>query len=329
MDSADPKHGLVAEVKRVASELGKVPTRDEFRQHSKASEKLIQKVFGSFSILLQAAGLKKSLDSFNPNDIFRAKVELVSQKHTIVPESRSCDPVFSHSGNCILALGDLHFPWANLDALTAVYAFCSQNPQITHVIQLGDLYDMFSWAKFPRTHLLYNPQQEIEVGRKMAEEMWATIRSLLPKAKCIQILGNHDIRPIKKCLELAPELEPFLQFKHLFQFPNVEFVEDHREPFKLGDVSFMHGHLTGLGAHARKYLRSVVCGHTHRGGVVTIPMGDNGSDKASGAWTIFECNAGYLGDPRSRPMSYTPTKINEWTPGFAYIDEWGPRFIPL
>ena len=102
-----------------------------------------------------------------------------------------------------------------------------------------------------------------------------------------------------------------------------------RSPFKLGDVSFMHGHLTGLGAHARKYLRSVVCGHTHRGGCVTIPMGEDGGAGSNAPRTLFELNAGFLGDPQSRPLSYRPTKINEWTIGFGYIDEWGPRFIPL
>ena len=320
MHSSDLKHRLLAEVKQIASELGKAPTRDEFRKHSKLGERAYQRVFGGFSILLQAAGLKKSLDNFNPNDIFRAPVEHreVCSNSTIVSKN-----------NKILVLGDTHFPWVSVDALSAVYQFIDQNPDITLVIQLGDLYDMFSWAKFPRSHLIYAPNQELEVGRKMAEEMWTTIRRMLPKARLVQILGNHDIRPIKKCLELAPELEPFLQFKQIFQFSGVELVEDVREPFKVDGISFIHGHLSGLGAHARKYLRSVVCGHTHRGGVATIPMGEDGGEGPDAPRTLFELNAGFLGDPLSRPLSYRPTKINEWTIGFGYIDEWGPRFIPL
>jgi len=324
-DSASLKHRLVAEVKKLASELGKVPTREEFRSHSSIGERAYLKHFGGYSILLQAAGLKKSLDNFNPNDAFR--VEVVSReipKHDL--EVRQYD---LNSSQKILILGDTHFPWVSVEGLSAVYQFIDNHKDISVVIQMGDLYDMFSWAKFPRSHLLYNPEQEIQVGRKMAEEMWATIQSMLPNARCVQILGNHDIRPIKKCLEFAPELEPFIQFKHFFQFRNVELVEDAREPFKLGDISFMHGHLSGLGAHARKYLRSVVCGHTHRGGCVTIPMGENGAVGKDAPRTLFELNAGFLGDPTSRPMSYTPTKINEWTIGFGYIDEWGPRFIPL
>jgi predicted phosphodiesterase len=325
MHSAELKHRLIAEVKRVASEIGKVPTRAEFREKSQASEKSILRIFGGYSILLQAAGLKRSEPSFNPNDAFRVEVETRSVPAP-EPKSRSHDPKLSQN---ILVLGDTHFPWVSVDGLCGVYSFIAENPQIDTVIQMGDLYDMYSWAKFPRSHLLYNPQQEIEAGRKMAEEMWATIAKMLPHARRIQILGNHDIRPIKKCLEFSPELEPFVQFKQFFQFDGVELVDDPREPFKLGDIWFMHGHLSGLGAHARKYLRNVVCGHTHRGGVVMIPLGENGMDAGSGPKVLFECNAGFLGDPLSRPMSYTPTKINEWTIGFAYIDQWGPRFIPL
>lgn len=331
MHSSELKHRLLAEVKQIASDLGRVPTREEFREHSKLGEKAYRNLFGGYTLLLQAAGLSKTAPAFNPNDIFKAEVE--HRAIEAVPKVRSHEPKTRSDLSSVpvrcLVLGDLHFPWAHLDALSAVYQFIDQNPKINHVVQLGDLYDMFSWAKFPRSHLLYNPQQEIEIGRKMAEEMWATIQRMLPEAKCVQILGNHDIRPIKKCLEFAPELEPFLQFKQFFQFPNVKLIEDPRELFKLGEVSFTHGHLSGLGAHARKYHRSVVCGHTHRGGVVSIPMGEDGGVGTNAPRTLFELNAGFLGDPSSRPMSYRPTRINEWTLGFGYIDEWGPRFIPI
>lgn len=321
VNSADLRHRLVAEVKQVASDLGRVPTREEFREHSKLGEKAYRRLFGGYSLLLQAAGLSKVAIKFDPSEAFQAPVEKpVYPNHTIVPKSGTYDLKFGSSKK-ILILGDTHFPWVNMDALCGVYAFIEANPEIDTVIQMGDLYDMYSWAKFPRSHLLYNPQEEIKVAREMAGEMWAKVQAMLPRARCVQLLGNHDIRPIKKCLEFAPELEPFLEFKKFFEFPGVELVQDHRHPFELGGVGFIHGFLGGLGAHARKFLRSIVCGHTHKGGVVTVPLADG--------TVLFECNAGYLGDPTSRPMSYTPTKMNEWTPGFAYLDEWGPRFIPL
>lgn len=315
MSDSDLKHRLLAEIKDIASSLGKTPTREEFRAHSKIGERAYQKAFGGYTLLLQAAGLKKSAPKFDPKVAFQAEAPV----REIPPTPR---PVDNGAQNRILVLGDTHFPWVSVEGLCAVYAFIEQNPGITHVIQMGDLYDMYSWAKFPRSHLLYTPRQEIEAGREMAENMWKKIQELLPNAKCIQLMGNHDIRPMKKVLEFAPELELFVEFKKWFQFPNVHLVDDPREPFELGDICFMHGFLHKLGDHARKFLRSVCVGHTHKGGVVMVPRGSDGA-------VLFECNAGYLGDPTSRPMSYTATKINEWTLGFAYIDEWGPRFISL
>lgn len=327
MDSADLKHKLVAEVKQIAIDLGHAPSRREYRQHSKYGERAYTRIFGGYTLLLQAAGLKKFAEKIDPQAAFRAEMPATPapSEGGLHPKTRSYDP---KTGVCnrILVLGDLHFPWASVDALTAVYAFIEAHPEIDMVVQVGDLYDMYSWAKFPRSHLLYNPREEIERGREMAEEMWSKIRKMLPRARMVQLLGNHDIRPMKKVLELAPELELFLSFKKYFEFPDVELVEDPREPFEVNGIFFMHGFLSGLGTHARKYGRSIVCGHTHKGGVVSIPLA---GPNQYGTTVLFECNAGYLGDPTSRPMSYTPSRMNEWTLGFAYIDEWGPRFISL
>lgn len=320
-NAAGLRHEILAEVKRVASELGKVPTREEFRKHSGVSERTYQKLFGSFSLLLQAAGLKKTPEDFNPNSVFMSPVpeREMPKTHRIAPKTGSYD--LKTGAKKILVLGDTHFPWVSVDALSAVYAFAQANPDIDAIVQVGDLYDMYSWAKFPRSHIIYNPKEELTKGREMAEAMWAKLQELLPNARCYQLLGNHDIRPMKKVLEFAPELELFMHFKHFFEFPNVQLVDDPRQPLELGGVSFIHGFLHKLGDHARKYLRSIVCGHTHKGGVVTVPLADG--------TVLFECNAGYLGDPTSRPMSYTATKWNEWTLGFACIDPWGARFIAV
>lgn len=315
MGQSDLRHRLVAEVKEIASLLGHTPTRDEYRQHSKIGEKSYRKLFGGFTPLLMAAGLKKNLEKFHPNDIFKTEVEYHSTEG-VAPAK----PKIGISNN-ILVLGDTHFPWVSLEALSAVYVYIEKHPEIDTVIQIGDLYDLYSWAKFPRSHLIYNPKQELEQARLMAEDMWKKVQKLLPNARCIQLLGNHDIRPIKKCLELAPELELFLEFKKFFVFENVELVEDPREPLQLNGINFIHGFLSGLGAHTRKYLQSTVCGHTHKGGVVMVVLGDGK--------VLFEANAGYLGDPLARPLSYTPSKLKEWTHGLLHIDEWGPKFVSL
>lgn len=314
MAQSDLRHRLIAELKEIAADLGHSPTRDEYRKHTKIGEKAYRSVFGGFTPMLLAAGLKTYAEKASKDAAFIAPIGSI--KH----DTTTKKPALSVPGK-ILVLGDTHFPWVHVGALEAVFQFIKANPDIAYVVQLGDLYDMYSWAKFPRSHMIYTPKHEIELGRQMAEEMWKRIRSMLPKAQCYQILGNHDSRPMKKVMELAPELEIFVEFSKWYQFVGVKSVNDPREWLSIGDVHFTHGHLTGLGAHARRFQRNVVCGHSHVGGVFF-------SQIESGR-IIYELNAGYLGDPNTKPLSYTATKLTNWTLGFGVIDEHGPRFVAL
>jgi len=305
---------LIAEVRRIASDLGRTPTRDEFRQHSKIGEKVYRSVFGGFMPMLMASGLKVYAEKRD------APVLELKPEH-IKFDTKLKKPSSGISSRKILVLGDCHFPWVNLGALSAVYLYIESHPEITDVVQIGDLYDLFSWAKFPRSHLVIKPDEEIARGRKMAEEMWAKIRELLPAAKRWRIIGNHDIRPLKRVLEVAPELEVFVELRKWFEFEGVATLHDPKEWLEIGPVSFTHGHLTKLGAHSLKYQRNVVCGHSHRGGVFFY--------HARQGEVLWELNCGYLGDANARPLLYREKRQEDWTLGFGVIDEWGPRFISL
>jgi hypothetical protein len=314
MGTSDLKHRLIAELKEISSELGSVPTRDVYRKHTKIGEKAYRQVFGGWTPFVLAAGLKVYVKPGDNNAAFMASVDSIKLNKEIRK------PSLGVSGK-ILVLGDTHFPWVSAGALEAIYQYVAANPDITHVVQVGDLYDMYSWAKFPRSHMLYTPKDEIQLARKMAEEMWAKLRSMLPSAQFYQLLGNHDARPLKKVAELAPEVEIFVEMARWYEFEGLKTISDPREWLVIDGVHFTHGHLTGLGTHAKRYLRSVVCGHTHTGGVFYTQLEEGR--------VVFELNVGYLGDPGTKPLSYTATKLVNWTVGFGVIDQYGPRFIPL
>lgn len=216
----------------------------------------------------------------------------------------------------------MHAPFHSRRTLRKICEHVEADPPDV-LVQLGDLYDLFSWAKFPRTENLLTPQHELEQGRKDAEEFWLRLKKAAPRAKCFQLWGNHDDRMVKRTLERAPTLEAFVKagVRSLMQFPAVELVEDSRDELIIDDVAYMHGFRTRLGDHAAYNRHNTVCGHSHVGGVVYIKQEKR---------VYWELNAGFIADRFSKPLSYTAQRrFSRWTLGYGRIDELGPRFIPL
>lgn len=312
----DLKHLVIQEIKRVASHLGRKPSRSEYRNHSLRPYSWAEKAFGSWSNALAAAGFNAQEKPCKPKQQFEKEFlqpissSLSHEKYTArqTPYVRTA------------VAGDLHLPWASEECLTAFYTFIEKE-QPVQIIQVGDLYDMYSHAKFPRSRHIYNPAEEIETGFKMAKDFWETCKKLVPNARFYQILGNHDVRPLKRVIEAYPEGEYFFSFDKYFQFEGVQTFMDVRKELILDGIVYMHGYASRLGQHCEAYKMPVVCGHTHRGGVYYQDTPTNGM--------IFELNAGFMGDVQSKVLQYTSMKFTKWTHGFGYIDEWGPRFIPL
>lgn len=220
----------------------------------------------------------------------------------------------------ILVLGDTHHPFSNTSSLRRVEALAKQiKPDV--IVQIGDLLDMYSWSKYPRTLNLMTPKKELELGMKMAYQMWENLRKASPKSKCFQIFGNHDERPMLRLMEKAPELESLIDFKSIFTFPGVETSNSQRDELIIGKIILQHGFRSKLGDHARHNGMNTVTGHSHRGGTIFLRLG----------WgTIWELNAGFLGDEGSTPLSYSKQRrVSTWTQGAGLITGLGPQFIPF
>ena len=224
-----------------------------------------------------------------------------------------------------VCIGDCHFPFVEESVLYGKGGIISiiKAMQPNYVIQMGDLYDMYSWSKFPFKRDVFTPEAEIGVGREMAEEMWKQVKRASPKSKCHQLIGNHDERPAKRLLEKSPEFMSFYDSMHnkLFNFTGIKTQDSHRDELVIDGIMFLHGYRSKLGDHARHNHMPTVCGHSHTGGVVYLRKGDQ---------IIWELNSGYCGDPHSTPMSYTRQRtISHWTHGVGVVDKYGPRFIPI
>lgn len=312
-------HELMVLLKALCSELGRTPTRDEFNDRLTGSRDKVIKAFGSWTAMLQAAGLeshhprKRERTPFMRRDI----VEHLEQARQ-VPVKQPTEPAVA-SKHTFVCLGDTHHPFCDPKALERVYQIIEQ-VKPTVVIQMGDLHDMLSWSKFPTSQLHFTAKGEIEKSFADAEAMWKRIRALAPDAKCYQLRGNHDIRPFKRVLEVAPALEVFIELDRFYKFEGVELIGDAREELIIDGIAFLHGYRTRLGDHASYMLHNAVVGHSHRGGVAF---------KQIRGRTVWELNCGYLADPTTKGFTYTPQKITDWTQGVGIIDSLGPRFVPF
>jgi predicted phosphodiesterase len=225
----------------------------------------------------------------------------------------------------ILILGDCHYPFASKRAINRVIDRLSEKP-FAHIIQIGDLLDQYCFTRFPKQNIML-PDREIKYGRELAQRMWAKIHSLQPQSTLVQILGNHDVRLIKRCEERLPEAQDLVKatLLELYRFDNVLTIEDPREEYFInhpihGKIAALHGYKSRLGDHTKFMHCHTVHGHTHKGGVAYIPIMGK---------LLWELDVGFLGDNNKTPLGYTPQKTSNSTSGWGEIDDLGPRFIPL
>jgi predicted phosphodiesterase len=220
----------------------------------------------------------------------------------------------------VIVVGDLHAPWHCIKTVSAIYsAIQREKPKV--IVQLGDAYDMFSAAKFSRSHNVCTPKEEIEEARVFLETFWSNVKKNAPNgAECYQLIGNHDVRPRKRILEQAPWAETFLKWEDFFKFRGVETIFDEREDLELDGIIYEHGYYSRPGQHMRENMKPTVFGHLHRAHLVFEKIRKT---------LLWELNVGYAADPSAVPLSYPRKKWVRWTPGFGIIDDLGPRFCPI
>lgn len=310
-------HELVSALKDLAIELQRTPTKHEFCAKVAGGHYKVSKA-GGYNVLVKAAGLEVNVNQKQKidNTVFVKNLESHLEEYA----SKIKPTVTNEPFPKIAVISDIHWPFASQKVLDQFYKFIEKH-QPDHVIINGDAWDMFSHSKYPRSHNIFTPEMEHQLAREANEAFWEKVQSLAPKAKCYQLLGNHDIRPLRRILEVYPVAEDWIQsmMERLFTFEGVKTLFDSREELVLpGSIAVHHGYRSKLGDHRDYMLLNAIVGHTHLGGVVYRRLRGE---------VIWELNSGVAGDPESKGLSYTPQKITHWTPGFGWVDEYGPRFI--
>jgi len=218
----------------------------------------------------------------------------------------------------VIAIGDIHFPFEHEPTLAAILNTV-KDAQPDVIIQMGDLYDLYSSSKYPRSHNIMTPREERLLGRAKAEAFWGQIRKISPKSTCYQLFGNHDLRVFKRTLESIPAAEDEIWeslVRHMC-FDGVKLCKDFRQPLIIDGVAYEHGALKH-GTHFLDNGMSTVVAHTHVGG--TVHKGN-----------IWELNVGWAGDNQAQVFDYVRSKLvaKKTTHGVGIVDHLGPRFVPL
>lgn len=314
---ADLLHELVSQLRNLALELQRTPTKQEFCQNVAGGHYKVVKL-GGYNVLVKAAGLEPNTEHSKrvDNTIFIKNLE--DHLNAYIPKNDL--PTCYEAPPRIAVISDIHWPFASKKVLEQFYKFIEKH-QPEYVIINGDAWDMFSHSKYPRSHNVFTPEMEHQLAREANEVFWETVQKLVPNAKCYQLLGNHDIRPIKRILEVYPVAEDWIStmLQKLFNFEGVQTIHDPRQELMLpSNIAVHHGYRSKLGDHRDYMLQNAIVGHTHTGGATFRRLRGE---------VLWELNSGVAGDPELKGLSYTPQKITHWTPGFGWVDEYGPRFV--
>lgn len=309
-------HELICQLKDLAVELGRTPKRDEFK--ARYGQRYLTEI-GNYSAFLQAAGLHPEIRSKEKkidNSIFEVSIE----RHLENYEPRELVTRGDYPTADVIS--DIHWPFSAKRVIDKFYQSVGDTtPEF--VIINGDAWDMYSNSKYPRSHNIFTPREERAMALKANQDFWSEIRRISPKSKCFQLMGNHDIRPMKRILEVYPAAEDWIMeaLQKDFTFQGVKTIFDPREELFLAeDTIVFHGYRSQLGSHRDYTLMNCINGHTHTGGTVFR--------RIRGA-TLWEMNSGVAGDPEAKGLTYTPQKITHWTPGFGKLHKTGPQFISV
>jgi predicted phosphodiesterase len=217
-------------------------------------------------------------------------------------------------------LSDIHFPYADLDALNiATRHLIEYKPDC--IILNGDAIDAYQLSRFERDPRKRSFKYELDMLKNFVEQL----RNKFPNTRIIFRTGNHEARYESYILARVPELIDL----ELFTFDNVirarELGIDYlsgKRLIKCGHVNIAHGHEFAGGATspvnpARGYYMKAKCniiaGHNHQ---TSEHISSDINGNVIGAWSVAclsEIHPHYM-------------PINNWNTGFATLDVFGEEF---
>lgn len=229
----------------------------------------------------------------------------------------------------IVAISDLQVPYHDKRAVNNVAAFIKATKPDT-VVSVGDEMDMQTISKWAKGTAL-------EYEQSIARDRDETVEVLQALQVKHVIRSNHTDRLFNTVALRAPGLLglPELTLGAFLRFEQLG-ITYHRKPYELapgwllmhgdeGNIS-QNGGTTALNL-AKKTGKSIVCGHTHRMGLVHHTEAFSGVPTR----TLWGLEVGNLMD--AKKASYLKAGISNWQQGFGLLWVDGktvtPQLIPI
>ncbi|NDC55515.1 MAG: hypothetical protein EBZ69_01645 [Alphaproteobacteria bacterium] len=246
----DAKVALLQKLKALASNLGRVPTRDEFRdEHGEA----YSRHFGGFTPFLHAAGLE-------PNK--KAKPEKFKwnrkQIESFKVHELDLGDLFEKHGNPeilrITAQPDTHMKHRDHRAVGAMMSFLDHYSPHLHIIG-GDLLDADGISHWPQNDL--QPRSFIPEVVEARKHLDALKSKLCASGDILYIEGNHEDWIRQAMVAKMPEF--FFGLEELGLLPDLSSLLELEargiplipvnQILKIGKLHFTHGLFTGPHTH--------------------------------------------------------------------------------
>jgi hypothetical protein len=253
----DVKNDLVQKLKALASELGRVPKRDEFV--AIYGESPYRRAFGGFTPLLHAAGMKPEKEK--PFKFKFYKKSLESFKYTEIELSSLFERFDNPEILKITAQPDTHMKNRDHSAVNAYLEFIEWYRPHVAIIG-GDLMDAEGVSHWPSGSL--EPKRFIPEVVETREFLDELRRRVGPDCQIIYIEGNHEDWIKQAMVAKMPEF--FHGLEELNLLPDLKALlelDDRNIPLipvnellKIGKIYLTHGLFAG-GSHAKKHLDTI------------------------------------------------------------------------
>lgn len=211
------------------------PTRANFRKHTELKDSTWEKVFGSWSEFVRAAGLS---DTFY-NQRLKAAIAKFSQPSEkalkLSEEKKTWADKYSKPHDerfqTILCGADIHDQLCD-PFYRRLFMDTAKRVQPAKIVLNGDTFEMFEFSRYTK-----DPRKLDIVGAiKWVHEFLKDLRESCPNTEIVMVEGNHDLRLVKFLSETNPLLMPILSDIHGMEFTQLVGIDKYEVKY-VGKVS--------------------------------------------------------------------------------------------